>query len=76
VGTRDENGNVMVGDHVVVDAKDNTIVAPGRVVAMIGVEGLVVVDAGDAVLVCRRDRVQDIKQIVAELKRRGRDDLV
>ncbi len=75
-GTRDADGNVTVGDHVVIDGKENTVVAPGRVVGMIGVEGLVVVDAGDAILVCRRDRVQDIKQIVAELKRRGRDDLV
>ncbi len=73
---RDAAGNVTVGDHVVIDAKDNTVVAPGRVIGLIGVEGLVVVDAGDAILVCRRDRVQDIKQIVAELKRRGRDDLV
>jgi mannose-1-phosphate guanylyltransferase len=73
---RDAAGNVTVGDHVLIDAKDNTVVAPGRVIGLIGVEGLVVVDAGDAILVCRRDRVQDIKQIVAELKRRGRDDLV
>ncbi len=76
VGTRDADGNVTVGEHVVIDGKDNTVVAPGRVVGMIGVEGLVVVDGGDAILVCRRDRVQDIKQIVAELKRRGRTDLV
>jgi mannose-1-phosphate guanylyltransferase len=75
-GGADADGNVTVGDHVVIDAKNNTIVAPDRLVAMIGVEGLVVVDGGDAILVCRRDRVQDIKRIVAELKRRGRGDLV
>jgi len=76
VGTRDGDGNVTLGEHVAIDAKDNTVIAPGRVVAMIGVEGLVIVDAGDAILVCRRDRVQDIKRIVAELKRRGRDDVL
>lgn len=76
LGTRDQDGNVTLGEHVVIDAKDNTVVAPDRLVGMIGVEGLVVVDAGDAILVCRRDRVQDIKQIVAELKRRRRDDLL
>lgn len=75
-GTPDADGNVGTGEHVVIDAKNNTVVAPGRLVGMIGVEGLVLVDAGDAILVCRRDRVQDIKLIVAELKRRGRDDLV
>lgn len=76
VGPRDKDGNVTLGEHVVIDARDNTVIAPGRTVGMIGVEGLVVVDAGDAILVCRRDRVQDIKKIVAELKRRGRDDLL
>ena len=76
VNGADADGNVTVGDHVVIDAKDNTVVAPGRLVGLIGVEGLVVVDGGDALLVCRRDRVQDIKRIVAELKRRGREDLV
>jgi mannose-1-phosphate guanylyltransferase len=76
VGAGDADGNVMVGAHVAIDAKDNTVVVPGRVVGLIGVEGLVIVDSGDALLVCRRDRVQDIKQIVAELKRRGREDLV
>lgn len=76
VQAADADGNVTLGDHVVIDAKNNTVVAPGRLVGMIGVEGLVVVDGGDALLVCRRDRVQDIKRIVAELKRRGRDDLV
>jgi mannose-1-phosphate guanylyltransferase len=76
VGRADAHGNAAVGEYVAVDAADNTVVAPDRTVALIGVEGLVVVDGGDAILVCRRDRVQDVKQIVAELKRRGRDDLV
>jgi hypothetical protein len=43
---------------------------------LIGVENVVVVDAGDAILVCRRDRAQDVRKLVAELKRRGRNDLV
>jgi len=45
-------------------------------VGLIGVENVVVVDAGDAILVCRRDRAQDVRKLVAELKRRGRNDLV
>jgi mannose-1-phosphate guanylyltransferase len=76
VGVLDADSNVMLGAHIAIDAKDNTVVAPGRLVGLIGVEGLVIVDGGDAILVCRRDRVQDIKKIVAELKRRGREDLV
>jgi mannose-1-phosphate guanylyltransferase len=72
----DADGNVALGDHVVIEGSNNTIVARDRVVGLVGVDDLVVVDGGDAILVCRRDRVQDVKRIVAELKRRGRTDLV
>lgn len=72
----DAEGNVMVGDHVAIEAADNTVVARDRLVGLVGVDNIVVVDAGDAILVCRRDRAQDVRRIVAELKRRGRNDLV
>jgi mannose-1-phosphate guanylyltransferase len=72
----DADGNVLVGDHVAIDANRNTVVARDRLVGLIGVDDVVVVDAGDAILVCRRDRAQDVRRIVAELKRRGRSDLV
>lgn len=71
----DADGNVLVGDHIAIDAHGNTVVARDRLVGLIGVDDLVVVDAGDAILVCRRDRAQDVRKIVAELKRRGRNDL-
>lgn len=72
----DADGNVMVGEHIAIDAAGNTVVAGERLVGLVGVDNVVVVDAGDAILVCRRDRVQDVRKIVAELKRRGRNDLV
>jgi mannose-1-phosphate guanylyltransferase len=42
---------------------------------VIGIDDVVVVDTPDALLVTTRDRAQDVKAIVAELKRAGRDDL-
>jgi mannose-1-phosphate guanylyltransferase len=72
----DADGNALVGEHVLVDAHDNTLVARDRLVAVLGVDDVVVVDGGDSILVCRRDRVQEIKKIVKALKDRGRDDLV
>jgi mannose-1-phosphate guanylyltransferase len=72
----DADGNVLVGEHVAVDSTGNTVVARDRLVGLIGIDNVVVVDAGDAILVCRRDRAQDVRKIVAELKRRGRNDLV
>jgi mannose-1-phosphate guanylyltransferase len=48
------------------DAKDNLVFAPGKRVALIGVEGLAVVQHGDEILICRLDRDQDVKQISAK----------
>ena len=52
-----------------------TVATAGRVVALIGVEDLVVVDTQDALLITRPDRAQDVKRIVEELTARGRTDL-
>jgi mannose-1-phosphate guanylyltransferase len=71
----DADGNVTVGDHVLIDGSNNTIVSRDRLVAILGVDDIVVVEDGGAILVCRRDRVQEVKRVVAELKKRGRDDL-
>jgi mannose-1-phosphate guanylyltransferase len=76
VAERDADGNALVGDHVLVDTRNSTVVARDRVVGVLGLEDVVVVDGGDTVLVCARDRVQEVKKIVQALKDRGRTDLV
>jgi mannose-1-phosphate guanylyltransferase len=43
---------------------------------VVGMEGVVVVDAGDAILVCRKDRAQDVRKVVDELGRAGRDEVL
>lgn len=55
-----------------VDASGNVVHAPGKLVALLGVEDLVVVDTPDALLVARRDRAQDVRQVVAALEKSGR----
>jgi mannose-1-phosphate guanylyltransferase len=73
----DRQGNVAEGDAVVVDSHNVVVIAKGgRPVAVVGIDDVVVVDAGDAVLVCRRDRAQDVRQAVEELSRRGRDEVL
>ncbi|MGI8697268.1 MAG: mannose-1-phosphate guanylyltransferase [Mycobacteriales bacterium] len=76
---RDGDGVVTMRDGPVVciDSR-NTLVAgdSGRVVAVVGVDDLVVVDTDDALLVCRRDHAQQVKAVVDDLNRRGRTDLV
>ncbi|MEO6144517.1 MAG: mannose-1-phosphate guanylyltransferase [Dermatophilaceae bacterium] len=68
----------VLGDVDLVLAKDTTgVVVPGsgRTVAVLGLEGIVVVDTPDALLVTTRERAQDVKALVDLLKAAGRDDL-
>ena len=61
---------------VVLDAQGNYVYALGKVVALIGVNNLVVVETADALLITTRERSQEVGKVVAELKARGRDDLI
>ena len=63
---QDASGNAVVGDVTALDSGGNIIVADaGRPIAVLGVEDLVIVQTKDATLVCRKDRAQDIKKLVA-----------
>ena len=74
VKPHDAAGNVLQGDVVVTDAKNCYLQASRRLVAAVGVEDLVVVETSDAVLVAARDKVQDVKLIVEQLKQQGRSE--
>ena len=77
VRTTDHLGNVAEGDAVVIDGRNNVVLATkDRPVAVVGIEDVVVVDAGDAILVCHRDRAQDVRKAVEELARRGREEVL
>ena len=68
----------VLGDASLVHSVDSTgLVSPrgGRPVAVVGLEDVVVIDAGDAVLVTTLERAQDVKQVVEQLKALGRTDL-
>jgi mannose-1-phosphate guanylyltransferase len=64
----DENGNVVRGDCVVVDSKDNIVISEnGHLVAVLGAENLIVVHTPDATLVCPKSHAQDIKKLVQKI---------
>ena len=68
----------VLGEHALVHTIDTSglvVPAAGRVVAVVGLDDVVVVDTPDALLVTTRARAQDVKQVVAELKDRGRAEL-
>lgn len=68
---RGDGPNAISGRAVSVDSRGCVVDSPKRLVALLGVEDLVVVDTPDALLVCRKDRSQDVRLIVDELRRRG-----
>lgn len=63
----DEAGNRIQGKAVVVESRNCFIQGSDRLVAVVGVDDLVIVDTGDAVLVADRDRAQDVKEVVNQL---------
>ena len=65
---KDQDTNVLKGDVLTHDVTDSYINAQSRLVAAVGLEAFVVVETKDAVLVSPRNRVQDVKQIVKQLK--------
>jgi mannose-1-phosphate guanylyltransferase/mannose-6-phosphate isomerase len=64
----DENGNVLRGDVYTDNVKNSLVRAESRMVALIGVQDLVVVETDDAVLVAHKDQVQQVKKVVEHLK--------
>ncbi len=70
----DGDGNHRRGDAIAIDARNNLLYAEEGTVAVLGVEGLAVVRTGDAVVVLPRERSQEVRRIVEELRRGERDD--
>ena len=66
---QDGNGNAHRGDVIARDCRNTLAISDKRLVALIGLTDIVVVDTDDALLIAHKDRVQDVKEIVATLKR-------
>lgn len=74
ISEKDADGNAITASHLGLDTKNCLIMGNGtRVVATIGIEDLIVVDTEDALLICRKDRTQDVKKIVDRLKESNMD---
>ena len=61
-------GNIVIGDAQLVDGGGNLVLSPDRLTALIGVDDLVVVHSENATLICAKDREQDVKKMVGQLK--------
>lgn len=72
------DGNIVMDDSPLVslDSSGCLVRGDGRLVALVGVSDLIVVNSGDALLVCPRDRAQEVRKVVEELQERGLKELL
>jgi mannose-1-phosphate guanylyltransferase len=73
---KDEHGNVIIGRAEQLDSSGNIVVSRHGLMALVGVKDLVVVQTGNATLVCSKQRAQDVKKMVELLRRRRRHDML
>lgn len=69
----DQDGNIGMGNHVRIDTKNCIQFSDKKLIATIGVENLIIVETEDALLVCSKDRAQDVKMVVDQLKATGKN---
>ena len=72
VTEKDASGNAIIGDVFTVDTQNSFIHAHSKLVTVVGLSDVVVVETDDAVMIAAKDRVQDVKDIVDQLKAQGR----
>ena len=71
ISQKDVNQNAVKGDVIMLDTKSSYIRGGKRTVATIGLENMVIVDSDDSLLIAKMDKIQDVKKIAEEMKKRG-----
>lgn len=74
VSSKDDAGNAISGDVILLDTNNSFVRADEKLVALVGLNDVVVVSTKDATLVASKDQVQDAKDIVSKLKEDGRSE--
>jgi mannose-1-phosphate guanylyltransferase len=76
LGNKDSEKNIRPSASLSLDSQGNMVVSPKKYVVTVGVQDLIIVETEDALLVCARDRSQDVGKAAQELDRLGRHDLL
>ncbi len=76
IAAKDEENNVLKGDVLIEDTSDSYIQSTDKLVAVVGLDNIIVVNTKDAVLVSTKNEVQKVKKIVEKLKSEGRSEHV
>jgi mannose-1-phosphate guanylyltransferase len=67
----DESGNIVKANHVGINTRNSIVYGNGRLITTIGVDGLIIADTEDALLICPKDSAQAVKEMVDLLKEKG-----
>jgi mannose-1-phosphate guanylyltransferase len=65
---KDENGNAGAGESIIIDSKNSYIYSETGLIALVGLDDVIVVQDGNTTLVCKRDKAEEIKKVVDKLK--------
>ena len=76
LSTKDKNNNAVIGDSLIKDSHNNLIMSTKGFVGVIGADDLIIINTKDGLLVCKKDRSQEVKEIVDYLKRKGLSDYI
>lgn len=67
----DEMGNIVKANHLGIETRNSIVYGNGRLITTIGIDGLIIADTEDALLICPKDKAQSVKEMVDLLKEKG-----
>jgi len=76
INQADEIGNLVQGDVITVGTKNSIIIGGKKLIATVGLDNTVIVDTEDALLICAKDSLQDIKKVIENLRTCNRKELI
>lgn len=76
INRTNEYGNMVQGDVITIDTKNTSVCGNKKLIALVGIEDLVVVDTDDALLICAKDSTQNVKKVIENLKICNRNELI
>ncbi|MFC2164452.1 mannose-1-phosphate guanylyltransferase [Acidobacteriota bacterium] len=74
IWAKDQNRNATRGETILLDSEDCLVYNPEKLTALVGIKDIIVVDTPDALLICRKDQDQKVKDVVGELKKKGQTE--
>ena len=72
----DDDGNIVKAEHVGIKTRNSIIYGDERLIATIGLDNVIIAETGDAILVCPRERAQEVKDLVELLKAKGMNEYI